>query len=116
MRIYIVYKFIGECVVDTKQLLVVIILLFSISALSAVLINNVWAQYDDSLKYNTFENKWENAGENDSLKYNAFENEWEYAGEKDNLKYNTFENKWEYADDNDTLKYNPLEDEWEYGE
>ena len=62
----------------TKKLLLVIMLLFSMGALAYALIDNVWAQDEqDSLKYNTFENKWDYAGEDDTLKYNPLENEWE---------------------------------------
>jgi hypothetical protein len=84
----------------TIKLFIVFILLFSTGALADDLLDNSLGDNgeEDSLKYNTFENKWDYAGEDDSLKYNALENEWDYAGDDDSLKYNTFENKWEYAD------------------
>jgi hypothetical protein len=64
-----------------KELLLVIMLLFSTGALADDLLDNSLGDNgeEDSLKYNTFENKWDYAGEDDSLKYNALENEWEYS-------------------------------------
>lgn len=68
-----------------------------------------------SLKYNSFEGRWQYANENDELKYNPFESTWEYAPKDATTQYNTFEDKWQYAKDDETLQYNTFEDKWDYG-
>lgn len=72
-----------------------------------------YAGDDESLQYNIFENHWEYASDDETTQYNALEDKWEYAGDDESLQYNTFENTWEYAPDDSTTKYNALEDKWE---
>jgi hypothetical protein len=49
------------------------------------------------VKYNPFNNSWEQTSPSSELKYNNFDNSWNYEAPESTIQYNSFENSWDYC-------------------
>lgn len=49
------------------------------------------------VKYNPFNNSWEQTSPRSELKYNNFNNSWNYEAPESTMQYNSFENSWDYC-------------------